>query len=171
MGDVVAERLGEELVGGGQFLFGVAEQDAGAVVVGRPGRLRHHRGLAQTRFPETSTARALAGGHPLGRVGNGRQLVSRPTTPTAGRTARRRERDGRPARDPSSEAPTTPRWSRPARAGPSAPVLRPTATRAGCADRPWPHDVGGQDLAAPAPAHRAGPPPPPGPRSSRRPPG
>ena len=48
MGDVVAERLGEELVGGGEVLFAVAEQHAGPVVESRPGRLGHQGGLAQT---------------------------------------------------------------------------------------------------------------------------
>ena len=48
VGDVVAEGLGEQLVGGGQILLAVAEQHAGPGVEGRPCRLGHHGRLAQT---------------------------------------------------------------------------------------------------------------------------
>ena len=48
VGDVVAEGLGEELVGGGEVLLAVAEQHAGPVVERGPGRLGHQGGLAQT---------------------------------------------------------------------------------------------------------------------------
>ena len=48
VGDVVAERLGEELVGGGEVLLAVAEQHASPAVEGGPRRFGHQGGLAQT---------------------------------------------------------------------------------------------------------------------------
>ena len=50
VGDVVAECLGEQLVGGGEILLTVSEQHAGPGVEGRPCRLGHHGRLAQTRL-------------------------------------------------------------------------------------------------------------------------
>ena len=41
VGDVVAERFGEQLVGSGEVLFAMAEQHAGPVVEGGSGRLGH----------------------------------------------------------------------------------------------------------------------------------
>ena len=51
VGDVVAQGLGEELVGGGQVLLAVAEEDTGPVVVGVLGRLGDQGGLAQPGLP------------------------------------------------------------------------------------------------------------------------
>ena len=48
VGDVVADGFGEELVGGGQVLLAVAEQNTGPTVEGDPCCIGHERGLAQT---------------------------------------------------------------------------------------------------------------------------
>ena len=50
MGDIVAERLGDQLVGGGEVLLAVPEQHEGPLVEGGAGGLRHQGGLAQARF-------------------------------------------------------------------------------------------------------------------------
>lgn len=52
VGDVVAECLGEELVGGGEVLLAVAEEDKGTVVERSSGRLGN-----QCRLPLAGLAR------------------------------------------------------------------------------------------------------------------
>ena len=50
LGDVVAEGLGEELIGRGEVLLAVPEQHKGTVVERGSGRLGHQRGLTETRL-------------------------------------------------------------------------------------------------------------------------
>ena len=120
VGDVVAERLGEELVGGGQVLLAVPEQHAGPVVEGGTGRFGHQGGLAQAGLTrDEEDLPPFAGGHPLGASANVSSAPGRPR-PRAGRAAsRRRQRDGirRPVAVEGSQSTST---VAPGRAGPSA---------------------------------------------------
>ena len=50
VGDVLAERFGEELIRGGEILFAMPEQHAGPFGERSPRRLGHQRGLAQARL-------------------------------------------------------------------------------------------------------------------------
>ena len=50
MGDVVAERFGEQLVRGGEIFFAMPEQHTGTGVEGSAGCLCNQRGLAETRL-------------------------------------------------------------------------------------------------------------------------
>ena len=171
VGDVVAEGLGEELVGGGEVLLAVAEQHTGPGVEGGPGRLGHERGLAQTGLARDEEHLApLARGDALGGVGHGLHLgfASDHTHGGAhGQTAG--QRDGRSRCRPRRGVPTAPRRSRPGRAVPSGSVPRGSGTRDGCADRPWPAPRRRPGSARSRRWHTAGPPRRPGPRSSRRP--
>ena len=72
VGDVVAERFGEELIRSGEVLFAMPEQHARAAVERGPGRLGDERGLAQTgltrdehtpRGPRRPATRLNASGH------------------------------------------------------------------------------------------------------------
>ena len=88
--DVVAEGLGEELVGRGEILLAVPEQHAGPAVEGRPGRLGDQRGLAQPGLARDEQHLApLARGDPLGRVRHRRRLGLAADHTHPGRTARR----------------------------------------------------------------------------------
>jgi hypothetical protein len=70
VGDVVAERFGEELVWGGEVLLAVAEQHASSGVEGSSGRLGHEGGLAQSGLARDEQHLApFARGHALGGVG------------------------------------------------------------------------------------------------------
>ena len=75
VGDVMPEGLGEKLVGSGEILLAVTEQHAGSCVEGRPSRLGHQRGLAQTSLARDEEHLApLAPSNPLGGVGHGLHL-------------------------------------------------------------------------------------------------
>jgi hypothetical protein len=50
LGDVMSDGLGEELIGGGQALFAVPEQDAGPFLGCATRALAQEGGLAETRF-------------------------------------------------------------------------------------------------------------------------
>ena len=142
MGDVVAEGLGEELVRGGQVLLAVAEQHAGALGEGRPGRLGHQGGLAQTRpHPRRAAPRGPSpAGTALGRIGDRRQLglSARPRRRRA-RTARRPgKRHGRGVGSPPRGSHSTSTASTGSGRPFSASSPTGLGTRGGCADRPWP---------------------------------
>ena len=71
VGDVVPERFGEELVGGGEVLLAVAEQHTRPGVESGPGRFGHQGGLAQAGLARDEHHLApLARGHPLGGIGH-----------------------------------------------------------------------------------------------------
>ena len=75
VGDEVAQRFGEQLVGSGDVLLAMPEQHTRAAVERDPGRLRDQRGLAETRFPrDQQHLPALTGGDPLERIQHRRQL-------------------------------------------------------------------------------------------------
>ena len=171
VGDVVPERLGEELVRGGEVLLAVAEQHAGPVVEGGPGRLGHQRGLAETGLArDEHDLASFAAGHALYGIGDRLHLGLPPDHAHPGRTARRpeagsgRRRRLRPSGSQSTSTVST------GRADPSGSARRASGIRDGCAGRPSvAHDVRGQDLAASHTGRRVGPPRRPDPRSSRRP--
>ena len=172
VGDVVAERLGEELVGGGEVLLAVPEQHAGPGVEGGPGRLGHERGLAQTGLArDEQDLAAFARGDPLGGVGrwSASRSPGRPR-PRPGARPDGRAEGWRLESRPRRGAPRAPRRSRRDRADPSGSVPRGVGTRDGCADRPWPEPRRRPGSARSRRWHTAGPPRRPGPRSSRRPP-
>ena len=170
VGDVVAERLGEELVRGGEILLAVPEQHTRARVERGPRRLGDQRGLAQTGLTRDQQHLAsLAAGDALERVRHRRHLGlpadhthrwgARPTGPaTAPRSCRPAER--LPAHlDGLDRIGQTLQGQFPER-----PALVPAAPAGH-----QPHDVGREDLSALA--RRAEPSrlDRPGRRSSRRP--
>ena len=71
----MAERLGEQLIGGGEVFFAVAEQHAGPIFERSAGRLGHQGGLAQTGLArDQEDLAAPAGRHPLEGLGDRRHL-------------------------------------------------------------------------------------------------
>ena len=85
------EGFGEQLVRGGEVFLAVPEQHTGALVERDPGRLGEQRGLAETGLARHQEhLPALTRGDPLERIQRRPPARRRgPTTPTAGRTARR----------------------------------------------------------------------------------
>ena len=135
--DVVPECFGEELVGSGEVLLAVTEQHTGPVVEAARAASATRVVLPRPASPETSSTSRPS--PPATRfVASVMACISasRPTTPTAGRTARR---PGRGMRGPGvgsvlRGAPTAPRRSRPGRASPSGSVPRVSGIGAGCDD-------------------------------------
>ena len=84
VGDVVAERLGEQLIRGGEILLAMPEQHARPAVERGPGRLGDQRGLAQTGLTrDQQHLAALAAGDPLERIQHRRRSRLRgPRHPT-----------------------------------------------------------------------------------------
>ena len=82
---VVAERLGEELIGGGKVLFTVPEQHTGTAVECGPGGFRDKRRLAQAGLTrDEEHLPPLAPGDSLGRVCNRLQLRLAPDNADGG---------------------------------------------------------------------------------------
>ena len=137
VGDVVPQSLSEELVGGGEVFFAVAEEHTGPVFEGGPGRLGHQRGLADTGLTrDQQDLAALACGDALGRIGDGLQLGFSSDDADRGRTTRRPGSGTVAVCRPRRAVPTRPRRSRPGRADLSGRVLRSGGTGDGCAGRP-----------------------------------
>ena len=149
VGDVVAERLGEELVRRGEILFAMPEQHARPAVERSPGRLGDQRGLAQTGLTrDEEHLAALATGDALERVRHRRHLgfpADDTRRGTHAQTARQRHGI---RRRPRRAAPSAPRRSPPDRAGPSTSsgptrmhscrLRRPAINRTTSAARIWP---------------------------------
>ena len=171
VGDVVAERLGEELVRRGEVLLAVPEQHARPAVERGAGRLGDERGLAQPGLArDEHHLAALAARDALERVRHRRHLglaADHAHRRAHGQTARQR----RPQSSPPPPSGSHTHLDGLDRIGQSLQRQRPdrAALVAAAPTGHQPHDVRREDLPALARAHRAAPPRSPGRRSSRRP--
>ena len=121
MSDIVAECLGEELVGRGEVFLAVSEQHEAPIVECRPGRFRHQRGLPQPGFPgDQENFTSPSGRDPLDGVGDGCQIgLPADHLPQTGAYAQAvRQRDGRDRLGTGERLPEQFHGRRPARADP-----------------------------------------------------
>ena len=106
VGDVVAQRLGEELIGRRQVLFAMPEQHTPIAVERGPGRLGHERGLAEAGLTRDEDHLPDAAADTLERIQDRRRLGF-PAHDTCGgaHAEARRQRDDRPGCGPLGRVP------------------------------------------------------------------